>query len=76
MTRPPSSVNAADFIRAWNRAAIERNGGVVITPRGVISAETAEQIRLAEGAGRPVTYVTRRHVRRLTVHPAGSREVA
>ncbi|WP_433467015.1 hypothetical protein [Spirillospora sp. CA-128828] len=64
---------AADFIREWNRAAIARNGGVVITPQGRITAETAEQIQIAEDAGRPVTYVTRRHVRRqLPAAPAES----
>ncbi|MES9606170.1 hypothetical protein [Actinomadura sp. NPDC000929] len=55
---------ATDFIREWNRAAIIRNGGVVITPRGQITAETAEHIRLAEDAGQRVTYVTSRPDRR------------
>lgn len=54
------SGDPGEFIREWNRAAIRRNGGVVVTPHGEISDETAEQIQLAEQAGRPVTYVTLR----------------
>jgi hypothetical protein len=48
---------AAAFIADWNTAAIRRNGGVVITPDGHISEETAAQIQIAEAAEAPIAYI-------------------
>jgi hypothetical protein len=64
MVRRLTDHDAAEFIRAWNRLAVQRSGGIVLCPDGrTIDAHTREQIETAHAAGHAVRFVTGRAAR-------------